>query len=36
LIGSINAFVVLLAILCRIYAPGVKPGEMDDQGMITH
>jgi MFS family permease len=36
LIGSINAFVVLLAILCRIYAPGVKPGEMDDQGVIAH
>lgn len=36
LIGSINALVVVLAIICRIYWPGVKPGEKDGSGVVAH
>ncbi len=36
LIGSINALVVVLAIVCRIFSPGVKPGEAGADGLVTH
>jgi len=36
LLGAINAFVVLLAIICRIFSPGGKPGESGSGELAIH